>query len=108
MYNLSDLFSCCHELIENANKSAKEFANDDMHDLSDLSIEAANACRLIVNNDDHNISMMAALSNGVEICEKCAEECEKHPSIKSFRTAIVCHKCANIARSLYMMGKRAA
>ena len=26
MYNLSDLFSCCHELIENANKSAHSAA----------------------------------------------------------------------------------
>lgn len=108
MYSENDLYECCHDVVDHAYKSAAEFITERKARAARISLEAVEACSLILQYKNTRHAFNQVLNIGADICELCAEESEKHTSMKALKTAITCRKCAKIARSMISPERRAA
>ncbi|MHB1278198.1 MAG: four-helix bundle copper-binding protein [Bacteroidia bacterium] len=65
-----------------------------------LDLDCEELCRLsvqVLERESENGPLFLKLC--MEICDKCAEECEKHPKMEHcVRCAEACRKCANMCR----------
>ena len=108
MYTLDDLTNICRETIDCSFRSAHEFALEKKARPARISLEAVEACQMVMSNKDMPESLNNVLHICADLCDYAADEAEGHTSLHALRSAVACRKCSKICRAFIQDIKWAA
>src|SRR3954469_19374841 len=95
-----ELFFCAAQCTHCYDACQREGERNKLERCMMLDLDCADICRLtgqIAERNSENLDLLLKLCG--EICEKCAEECEKHLHLEHCKMcAEACRKCAEMCQ----------
>ena len=101
MLTKKDLVSACQQAVDTSYESSLKFIDRKQARSARLCLEAVEVCQAVIEASKNKSALNDLLNICADICELCAEECERYDYAHSLRCSKVTRNCAEIARELF-------
>lgn len=99
------LVACATACDEYATECSRQQDIEDLYRCIFLSLDCADLCRqvaVLYVRGSENTRLLARTC--IEVCEKCAEECEQMSADRACQIASVCRQCIRVCMAILEMG----
>jgi len=101
------LVACATACDEYATECSRQQDIEELYRCIFLSLDSADLCRqvaVLYVRGSENTRLLARTC--IEVCEKCAEECERMSAVRACEIASTCRQCIRVCMSILEMSVR--